>query len=155
MLTVTDRIVHEYSNLVNSVFKATIGKKSILSVLGNYVRSWVKMPGALTLQEYDVDPFQAYSLAESQDFKRDTKKGRLAVDFKTFLDNKEKNEFEVTGFGGFRNIEQTDFLSYNILNRYSVGTYLRFRNKTKIANRDNDFNIGFDYAFQSGPINHL
>lgn len=109
------------------------------------------MPGALTLQEYNEDPLQAYSLAVSQDFKRDTKKGRLAVDFKTFLDGKENNEFEVTGFGGFRNIEQTDILTYNILNRYSVGTFLRYRNKTKIAKRDNDFNIGFDYAFQSGP----
>lgn len=141
----------EYSNLVNAIYEAYIGKKATLDVQGNYVRSIVKMPGSLTEQEFDKDPLQAWDLAVSQDFKRDTKKGRLAVRFKTYLDNKESNEFELTGFGGIKNLEQTDFLSYNVLNRYTAGSFLRYRNKTKLFKRDNDFNIGFDYAFQSGP----
>jgi iron complex outermembrane receptor protein len=143
----------EYSNLVNAVYEAYIGDKATLDILGNYVRSLVKMPGSLTQQEYDTDPLQAYNLAVSQDFKRDTKKGRLAVRFKTFLGKGENNEIEVTGFGGVKNLETTDLLSYNILNRYTAGSFLRYRNKTKLFKRDNDFNIGFDYSFQSGPSN--
>lgn len=141
----------EYSNIVNSVFESYIGSKGTLSILGNYVRSNVKMPGSLTQQEFNTDPMQAYDLAVTQDLKRDTKKGRLAVRFRTFLDSKEKNEIEVTGFGGLKNLETTDILSYRKLSRYAAGTFLRFRNKSKIGKRDNDFTIGFDYAYQSGP----
>lgn len=141
----------EYSNLANSVFEANIGKKSVIDVMGNYVRSLVKMSGSLTQEEFNKDPLQADSVAIPQDFKRDTKKGRFGVRFRSFLDSKENNEVEVTGFGGVRNLETADRFTYNILNRYSVGTFLRYRNKTKIAKKDNDFNVGFDYAFQSGP----
>jgi iron complex outermembrane receptor protein len=142
----------EYSNLVNGVYEGYIGSKATISILGNYVRSTIKMPGSLTQEEYNTDPFQAYNLAVSQDFKRLTKKGRLAVRFKTFAGKNESNEVEVTGFGGVKNLETADLLSYKILNRFTTGSFLRFRNKSKIAKRDNDFNIGFDYAYQSGPV---
>jgi iron complex outermembrane receptor protein len=142
----------EYSNLANAVYEAYIGKKGTLDILGNYVRSQVKLPGSLTQQNYHIDPLMADTNAVSQDYKRDTKKGRLAVRFKTFLDNRENNEIEVTGFGGVKNLEQTDISTYSILNRYTAGTFLRYRNRTKLARRNNDFNIGVDYAFQSGPI---
>ncbi|MGA2667519.1 MAG: TonB-dependent receptor [Ignavibacteria bacterium] len=143
---------NEYSNLVNGVFEGYIGEKATLTVLGNYVRSQLWMPGALTEEEYDTDPLQASKQAESQDLKRFTKKGRLAVRFKTFLGKNENNEFEATGFGTVKNLESNDYTSVTILNRYSAGSFLRFRNKSKILKRDNDFNIGFDYAFQSGPV---
>lgn len=142
----------EYSNLVNSVYEGYIGSKSTISILGNYVRSLVKMPGSLTQEEYNTNPMQAYDIAVSQDFKRITKKGRFAARFKTFLGNNENNELEVTAFAGLKNIERTDVETYTILNRYSAGSFLRYRNKTKIAGRENDFNIGMDYAYQSGPI---
>ncbi len=142
----------EYSNLVNSVYEGYVGSKSTISILGNYVRSLVKMPGSLTQEEYNTNPMQAYDIAVSQDFKRITKKGRFAARFKTFLGNNENNELEVTAFAGLKNIERTDVETYTILNRYSAGSFLRYRNKTKIAGRENDFNIGMDYAYQSGPI---
>lgn len=142
----------EYSNLVNAVYEAYIGKKATLDILGNYVRSIIKMPGSLTEQEYDTDPLQAYSIAVGQDFKRDTKKGRLAVRFRSFLDKKSNNEIEITGFGGIKNLEQTDLLTYSIINRYTAGSFLRYSNKSTLLKRKNDFNIGFDYAFQSGPL---
>lgn len=141
----------EYSNLANGVFEGYIGSKSTISILGNYVRSIIKLPGSLTQEEYNADPFQSYTLAVSQDLKRITKKGRLAARFKTFLGKDENNEVEVTAFGGVKNLEQADILSYTELNRYTAGSFLRFRNKTKIAKHENDFNIGFDYAFQTGP----
>jgi iron complex outermembrane receptor protein len=142
----------EYSNLVNSVYEGYVGSKSTISILGNYVRSFVRMPGSLTQEEYNTNPLQAYDIAVSQDFKRITKKGRFAARFKTFLGSNENNELEITGFAGTKNIERTDVETYTILNRYSAGSFLRYRNKTKIAGRENDFNIGMDYAFQSGPI---
>ncbi len=141
----------EYSNLANGVFEGYIGNRATISIFGNYVRSIIKLPGSLTQEEYNADPFQSYNLAVSQDFKRITKKGRLAARFKTFLGKDENNEIEVTGFGGVKNLEQADILSYTELNRYTAGSFLRFRNKSKIAKHENDFNIGFDYAFQTGP----
>ena len=142
---------YEYSNLANGVFEGYIGSRATISIFGNYVRSIIKLPGSLTQEEYNADPFQSYNLAVSQDFKRITKKGRLAARFKTFLGKDENNEIEITSFGGVKNLEQADILSYTELNRYTAGSFLRFRNKSKIAKHENDFNIGFDYAFQSGP----
>jgi iron complex outermembrane receptor protein len=144
----------EFTNLVNGVFEGYLGNRATITVLGNYVRSIIKMPGSLNETEFDTDPLQAYSYAVSQDLKRETKKGRLAVRFKTFLGKDESNEFEVTGYGNVKNLESADYNLYTILNRYSVGSFIRYRNKSKIAGRDNDFNIGFDYAFQSGPATY-
>jgi iron complex outermembrane receptor protein len=143
---------NEYSNLVNGVFEGYLGEKAVITVLGNYVRSQLWQPGALTQEEYDTDPLQASKQAVSQDLKRFTKKGRLAVRFKSFLGKNENNEFEATGYVTVKNLESNDYTSVTILNRYSTGSFLRFRNKSKILKRDNDFNIGFDYAFQSGPV---
>jgi iron complex outermembrane recepter protein len=143
---------NEYQNLFNSVFESYIGKRATLTILGNYFRGLTKLPGALTKAEYDTDPMMAYADAVSQDFKRDQKKGRIGIRFKTFFGKGETNEFEVTAFGGVKSLEQTDLVDYTIYNSHSIGSFVRYRNKSKIANRDNDFSVGFDYTNQSAPI---
>ena len=69
---------NEYSNLVNSVYEAYIGKKATLDIMGNYVRSIVKSPGSLTQAQFNSNPLQADSLAVSRDIQRDTKKRTTA-----------------------------------------------------------------------------
>ena len=75
----------------------------------------------------------------------------MLVRFKSFLGKGESNEIEITGFGGFKNLVSPDLYSYTISNRYTAGSFLRFRNQSKLFKRNNDFNVGFDYSFQSGP----
>lgn len=143
----------EYSHLINSVFEGYLGSRATLTILGSFVKSFNRFPGSLTAQEYNSNDYlQAYYLAVSQDFKRFTNKGRIAARYRSYVGKGQDNEIEVTGFGSIKNIESADVDAYTIQNRYSAGSFLRFRTKTKLLKRDNDFNIGMDYAFQSGPI---
>lgn len=142
----------EYSHLVNTVFEGYLGSRATITLLGSYVKSFNRFPGSLTQDEFNTDPFQAYYLAVSQDFKRFTNKGRVAARYRSYIGKGQDNEIEVTGFGSIKNIESADVDVYKIQNRYSAGSFLRFRTKSKMWGRDNDFNVGMDYAYQSGPI---
>ncbi|MDD5362503.1 MAG: TonB-dependent receptor [Ignavibacteria bacterium] len=142
----------EYGHLVNSVFEGYLGTKSTISLYANYVRGISRIPGSLTKQQFDTDPMQARDIAKSQDFRNESKKGRLAVRFKTMFGKDNNNELEVTGYGGMKDYMKTDDESYMISNRNSLGALLRFTNRTKLLKgRNNVFTVGMDYAFQSGP----
>jgi len=141
----------EYGHLVNSVFESYLGAKSSLQVLTNYVRGINKIPGSLTKDQFYADRMQARDLAISQDFRNETKKGRLAVRFKTTFGKNDNNELEITGYGGIKDYLKTDDESYMISNRNSLGSLIRFTNRANIKGRANMFTAGMDYAFQSGP----
>lgn len=141
----------EYQNLLNSIFEGYIGNKSTISILGNYVRSFDRTPGALTKEQFNSDPFQAYDLAVAKDFRNESKKGRLAVRFKTMFGRANSNEVEITGYGGVKEFIKTDDVNYMISNRNSVGSLLRFTNRSNLWDRNNVFTVGMDFAYQSGP----
>ncbi len=141
----------EYGHLVNTVYEGYLGTKSTISLYGNYVRGINRIPGSLTKEQVDTDPMQARDIAISQDFRNESKKGRLAVKFKTMFGKDNSSELEVTGYGGVKDYIKTDDESYMISNRNSFGALLRYTNKTRLGNMDNMFTVGMDYAFQSGP----
>jgi len=143
---------NEYQHLINTVYEAYLGGKTSLTVLGNFVNGLNKLPGSLTKSEFEADPFQAYPLAVSQDFKRITKKGRLAVRFKTKFGESGNHEIEITGYGGIKELEKTDDELYRFSTRYSLGSFLRYSGKFEILNRQDVLTLGMDYAGQSGPI---
>jgi len=141
----------EYLHLINSVFESYIGSKTTLSVLGNYMRGLDRLPGSLAQSEFDTDPMQARDIAISKDFRNESKKGRLAVKFRTLFGKNDNNEVEITGYGGIKDYMKTDDESYMVSTRNSVGSLLRFTNRSTLLNRSNVFTCGMDYAFQSGP----
>jgi iron complex outermembrane recepter protein len=141
----------ESQHLVNSVFEGYIGNKSTISVLANYMRGFDRLPGPITKQQFDTDPLQAYDLAIAKDFRTESKKGRLAVRFKTIFGKTNNNEIELTGYGGIKDFMKTDDANYMISTRNSVGSLLRYTNRSTVWNRINVFTVGMDYAFQSGP----
>ncbi len=141
----------EYGHLVNAVYEGYLGAKSTISLYGNYVCGINRIPGSLTQEQFDADPMQARDLAISQDFRNESKKGRLAVRFKTMFGKSNNSELEVTGYGGVKDYMKTDDESYMISNRNSFGGMLRFTNKSVLGKNNNMFTVGMDYAFQSGP----
>lgn len=141
----------EFGHLVNSMFEGYLGSKSSIQVLANYVRGINRNPGSLTKDQFDVNPMQARDLAVSQDFRTESKKGRLAVRFKSYFGKDDANEIEITGYGGMKDYLKTDDETYMISNRNSLGSLIRFTNKSKLKNRNNMFTAGMDYSFQSGP----
>lgn len=142
----------EYQHLLNAIYEAFIGTHSSLSIHTNFVNGFNKLPGSLTKQEFQSDPFMADPSAISQDFKRITKKGKAAIKYITHFGELQQSEFEITGFGGVKELEKTDNEYYNVTTRYSLGGYARFTNKNEFLDKMNIITLGIDYAFQSGPI---
>src|ERR1035437_1161246 len=141
----------EYQHLVNLVYEGYMDRAT-LTILGNFVNGLIKLPGSLTREEFFADPFQANPLAVSFDFKRITKKGRIGVRYKLEFDEADKNEIEITGYGDIKELERTDNQFYTLETRYSLGSFLRYTNRTELFGRNNIFTCGMDYAYQSGPI---
>jgi iron complex outermembrane receptor protein len=142
----------EDQHLINSVYEGYIGTRTVISVHGNYVNSFTRLPGSLTIDEFNSDPFQSNPLAVSQNFRKKTEKGRLAVKYRTSFGKNFNNEIELTGYGGMKELMKADidFVSYST--RYSIGTLLRFTNRSMIFDRGNIFSCGMDYAYQNGPV---
>jgi iron complex outermembrane receptor protein len=145
----------EYQHLVNSVYEGYLGSRSSITVLGNYLNSFNRIPGSLTKEEYESDPFMANQDAEAFDFRRNTKKGRLAVKYRTGFGAMDANELEITGFGGIKELIKVDNNYYSLSTRYSLGALIRYANRSTILDRNNTFTTGMDYAYQSGPVNQF
>ena len=141
----------EYGHLVNSVFEGYLGNKSSIAVLSNYVRGINRIPGSLTKEQFDTDPMQARDIAISQDFRNESKKGRLAVKFKTTFGKEDANELEITGYGGMKDYMKTDDETYMLSTRNSLGSLIRFTNRSKLNERHNMVTVGMDFSAQSGP----
>lgn len=141
----------EYNHLVNTAFEGYLGTKSKIQVFANYFRGLNRIPGALTKLQFDTDPMQARDIAVSQDFRTESKKGQLAVRFQSTFGKNDANEIEITGYGGMKDFMKTDEEAYTISTRFSLGSLIRYTNRTKIAGRINMFTAGMDYSYQSGP----
>lgn len=142
----------EYQHLLNTVYEAFVGSKSSLSFHANFVDGFNRLPGSLTRSEFETDPFMADPLALSQDYRRVTKKGRIAGKYITHFSETQKYELEIIGFGGIKELEKADNEFYTLTTRYSLGGYARFTVKEDLLEHKNIFTIGTDYAYQSGPI---
>jgi iron complex outermembrane receptor protein len=123
-----------------------------VSILGNYVKGTVELPGALTQEEYETDPYQAYSIALSSNYKRDITKGRLAVRYNTSFGTKVTNDLEFTGYTRLNNLEYTTNTLYNFNLRNSSGGFARYNNTSKIMSRTNLFSVGVDYNYVVGNL---
>lgn len=142
----------EYQHLLNTIYEAFVGTKSSLSFHANFVDGFNRLPGSLTKSEFEADPFMADPLALSQDYRRITKKGRIAGKYITHFGETQKYELEVIGFGGIKELEKADNEFYTLTTRYSLGGYARFTVKEDLLEHKNIFTVGTDYAYQSGPI---
>ncbi len=142
---------NEYIHIVNSIFDAYPDSKTQIQILGNFTRGIIKLPGALTLAEYNADPYQARQISVSQDLKRETQKGRLGIRYKKQFGKNDNQEFEATGFGAIKDYVVTSNLLYTFIDRYVLGSTIRYVNKSMIGSRENEFSTGLDYYYQTGP----
>ncbi|MCG6914837.1 TonB-dependent receptor [bacterium BMS3Abin03] len=145
----------EYQHLLNSIYEGYLGTRSSITILGNYVDGFSRQPGSLTKEEFDTDPFQANQLAESLNFRRITKKGRVAFRYRTGFGAPDENEVEITGYGGVKELTKVDNEYYTLSTRYSLGALVRYANRGTIFNKKNIITGGMDYAYQSGPVNQF
>ncbi len=142
----------EYINLLNFAYEAYLAERTSIGVYGNYVDALIKLPGPLTKEEFETDPFQASTVGISQDMKRITNKGRVGVRYNTSFGSGFQNEVEVTVYGAFKDFERADATTYAYAQRQTLGGWGRFTNRSPLFGQSNTLTVGVDYAHQSGPL---
>ncbi len=141
----------DYWNIFNSAFETSPAKNLNLQVLGYFADGLIRLPGSLQLAEYKADPYQGAKTEKDYDYRRVSKKGRIAVRFDGFFDSERKNEFEATAYGTIKYFERAQ-KTFRIMNRYGIGATFRYINKSEIAGLDNEFSVGGDLFYQAGPV---
>lgn len=144
----------EYQSRFNSIYEADLNPVSTISIYGYYVNGLIKLPGSLTLKQYDDNYLQANPRDVSRDSKRISNKGRLGITYNTKFGKGNNNFVEVTGYGTIKDLSRTA-ATYRVFTRYGVGSNFRFINQSKIADRNNEFSVGGDFYYQTGPINEF
>ena len=145
----------DYWHILNTVVETTPGDNSNLQFLGYLATGLIRLPGSLTKAEFDADPYQAAQREVDWDFRRVSKKGRVAVRFTTKFGEKLNNEIEVTGYGTIKYFERAARNSLRIFDRYGLGGSIKYVNKSTIFDRDNNFTIGGDLFYQTGPVSEF
>jgi iron complex outermembrane receptor protein len=143
----------DYWHIFNTVVDLLPGDGTNLQILGYFVDGLIKLPGSLTKDEFDDDPYQAAQREVDRDSKRITTKGRLGLKFNTKFGKNNNQEIEVLPYGTIKYFHRTA-AEYRIMNRYGLGSSYRYINKHTIAGHDNEFSIGGDFLYQTGPIEY-
>ncbi len=141
----------DYWNIFNTVVDVIPGDGTNLQILGYFVDGLIKLPGSLTKEEFEEDPYQAAQREVDRDTKRITTKGRLGLKFNTKFGNNNNQEIEILPYGTIKYFHRTSS-NYRIMNRYGLGSSARYINRHTIAGLDNEFSFGGDFLYQTGPI---
>lgn len=144
----------EYQSRFNSIYEADLNPVSTVSIYGYYVNGLIKLPGSLTLEQFDQNYLQANPRDNSRDAKRISNKGRLGITYNTKFGKNNNNFIEITGYGTIKDLTRTA-ATYRIFTRYGVGSNFRYINQTKIGKQNNEFSVGGDFYYQTGPINEF
>lgn len=144
----------QYQTRFNAVYETDLNPVSKFSLYGYYVNGLIKLPGSLTLEQYNHDDLAANSRDLSRDAKRISNKGRIGVSYYTKFGKKNSNLIEVTGYGTIKDLTRTA-ATYRIFTRYGLGGSFRFINQTQIGDRTNEFSVGGDLYYQAGPISEF
>jgi len=140
----------DYWNIFNTVVDLLPGDGTNLKFLGYYVDGLIKLPGSLTLDQFDEDPYQANQRDVNRDASRVTRKGRFGLLFSTDFGGS-KHQFEIVPYGTIKYFNRTSS-TYKIINRYGIGSSLKYIYTGSIGSLSNEFSVGGDLLYQSGPV---
>jgi iron complex outermembrane receptor protein len=138
---------NEYWHIMNTVLETTPSENTSLKILGYFVKGMIRLPGSLTKEEFEEDPYQADQRNIDRDTKRLSTKGRLGIRFNAKFGRALNNEIEITSYGTIKYFERTS-REYRIINRQGLGLTVRYVNKTQIGRSINEFSVGGDLLFQ-------
>ena len=141
----------DYWHIYNMALDVLPGDGSDLQVLGYFAEGVIYLPGSLTKEEFEEDPYQAAPNELSSNSRRETTKGRLGLRFNTKFGENNNQELEITGYGTIKYFHRVA-AEYRVMNRYGFGASARYVNRHLIAGLDNEFSVGGDVLYQSGPI---
>ncbi len=138
----------DYWHIVNTALEVNAAENATLRIYGYAADGLMRLPGSLTKEQLDADPFQANMRDVSRDTKRITRKGRLGIRYESTFG---EDEIELTTYGTIKSFERTAG-TYRVFNRDGLGASARFVTHRKLAGRRNEFSVGGDWFYQYGPI---
>ena len=129
-----------FQHVVNMILEASPTANSEISITGRYMKGEMRIPGSLTKDEFEKDPFQANSTSSLRDDKRITNEGRLEIHYLDKFGKKSNNEIEITPYA---NLESYDRVThdYLIINKLGLGLIANYLNVTLFSSHKNVFNI--------------
>ncbi|UCH65187.1 MAG: TonB-dependent receptor, partial [Ignavibacterium sp.] len=134
-------------HILNMVLESKPSEHTSLKLLGYFVDGEIKLPGALTAEEFAKDPFQADPLFVDRDAKRISTKGRLGIRFTGKWGSKLNNEVEITTYGTIKSFVRTSS-TYRIISRYGLGLTARYMNSSTLFGKTNELSFGGDLLLQ-------
>lgn len=141
----------EYQNITNAALQTYMSNNTTVTILLNSAIGLIKLPGSLKKSEYVLDPNMANAQDVSRDSKRFSRKGRLAVRVNSFFGKHNNNEIEFTGYGAIKDFDRVA-RTYRLFSRYGIGGSFRYINRSEIGSFFNEFSLGSDVYYQTGPI---
>jgi iron complex outermembrane receptor protein len=141
----------DYWHIFNTVVDVLPGDGTNLQIFGYFVDGLIKLPGSLTKEQFDEDPYQAAQREIDRDSKRITQKGRIGLKFNTKFGTNNNQEIEIVPYGTIKYFHRTA-ATYRIMDRYGLGSSFRYINRHTIGGLDNEFSVGGDLLYQTGPI---
>ncbi len=141
----------DYWHILNTVVQVIPDEATQLDIYGYFVDGIIKLPGSLTKEQFDADPYQSNQRDISRDSKRITTKGRLGIRFRSVFGETRNHEVEVTGYGTIKYFERTTAV-YRIINREGVGFTGRYACRYNLFGRAHEFSVGTDLLYQGGPV---
>jgi len=137
----------EYWHILNTVLETRPSANTSLKILAYFVHGQIKLPGSLTREEFEEDPWQADPRALDRDLKRLSTKGRLGIRYNAKFGRSLNNEVEITSYATIKYFERTS-REYRIINRNGIGLTAIYVNRTKFGKLTNEFSFGGDLLFQ-------
>lgn len=141
----------DYWHVFNTVLETKPDNWSNFQMLFYAAVGTIKLPGSLTLTQMEENRNQAAANERNFDFYRRSNKGRIAFRYSTKLDEANKNELEITGYGTIKYFERAQ-RTIRVFDRYGLGATARYINRGSIAGKQNEFSVGGDLFYQAGPI---
>ncbi|MBI4535319.1 MAG: TonB-dependent receptor [Ignavibacteriae bacterium] len=141
----------DYWHILNTVLETAPTEYSKFFVYGYFVDGLIRLPGSLTREQFDKDPFQVNERDAGRDAKRITTKGRVGLRYNGFFDDDRMHEIDITGYGTMKYFERTAG-NYRIISRNGIGASTRYTYRGSLFGQANEFSVGSDLLYQSGPI---
>jgi len=141
----------DFWHIFNSFLETYPGEHSNLQTMFYFADGLIRLPGSQTREEYEINPRAAAQREVDFDFRRISKKGRLGLRYTTAFGETYNNELEITSYGTIKYFERTQ-REYRIMTRYGLGASTRWVNRSVFFDLDNEFSLGGDFLYQTGPI---
>lgn len=138
----------DYWHTANVALETNPREASTLRLYAYVADGQIRLPGSLTREQFDEDPWQANARDVSRDTKRISRKGRLGIRWESRIGD---DEVELTAYSAIKYFERTAS-TYRLLNRDHLGASVRYVNRHRIGGLKNEVSGAVDWFFQWGPI---